>query len=57
MKFIVKAIVYGFAFTLGAALFKKIQHQIGLGDPNAQATPQPIKPDGASDSNLQHQYT
>jgi hypothetical protein len=57
MKFIVKAIVYGFAFTLGAALFKKIQQQIGLGDPNAKPTAEAIKPDGASDSNLQHQFT
>lgn len=59
MKFIVKAVVYGFAFTLGAALFKKIQHQLGLGDPYAdsKSAPAPVKPDGASDGSLQHHYT
>ena len=56
MKFIVKAVVYGFAFTFGAALFKKIQHQIGLGEPN-KTEPAPVRPDGASDASLHHHFT
>ena len=56
MKFIAKAIVYGFAFNLGAALFKKIQRHIGLGEPDKTA-PEAVKPDGPSDSSLEHQYT
>ena len=57
MKFIVKAVVYGFAFTFGAALFKKIQHQIGLGEPTKQPEVAPVKPDGPSDASLQHHFT
>jgi len=32
MKFFVKAVVTGFALSLGAALFKKIASHLGLGD-------------------------
>jgi hypothetical protein len=52
MKFFLKAVITGFAWSLGSALFKKIQRQVGLGDPaekNAE-----IKQDGASDPDLQH---
>jgi hypothetical protein len=58
MKFIAKAIIYGFAFNLGAALFKKVQRHLGLGDPTADKTaPEPVKPDGPNGSSLQHHYT
>jgi hypothetical protein len=32
MTFFVRAVVYGFALSLGAALFKKVQDRIGLGE-------------------------
>jgi hypothetical protein len=31
--FFVKAVVTGFAHSLGVALFKKVQHRLGLGEP------------------------
>jgi hypothetical protein len=52
MKFIVKAVVYGFSISLGSALFKKIQRKIGLGEPNEKA-PDVVKQEGANDPNLQ----
>ena len=57
MKFIAKAIIYGFAFNLGAALFKKIQRQIGLGEPADKNAPEVVKPDGPNDARLHHQFT
>ena len=33
MRFFVRAVVQGFALALGAALFKKIQDRVGLGEP------------------------
>jgi len=30
MKLFVRGVVYGFAFSLGAALFKRVQDQLGL---------------------------
>ena len=32
MKLLVRAVITGFGFTLGAALFKKISDKLGLGD-------------------------
>ena len=32
MKFFVRAVVTGFALSLGSALFKKLAHQLGLED-------------------------
>jgi hypothetical protein len=49
MKLFLKAVVTGFAWSLGAALFKKIQRQVGLGQPE-QSTD--AKQDGAADPNL-----
>jgi hypothetical protein len=60
MKFFVRAIVTGFALSLGSALFKKVAPQLGLDDKkdkekddadnvNAQ--------DGASDPGLQHKFS
>ncbi len=56
MKFFVKAIVTGFGLSLGSALFKKVQHRLGLGDPNEKAS-EVIKQDGATDPNLTSQPT
>ena len=55
MKFFVKAVVTGFALSLGSALFKKVQRKIGLGEPE-KAAPDAVKQDGATDPNLQHQF-
>jgi hypothetical protein len=43
MKFFVRAVVTGFALSLGAALFKKVQTKLGLAEDKSG------KPDGASD--------
>jgi hypothetical protein len=51
MKLFVKAVVTGFAWSLGSALFKKVQHRLGLGHPDDKA-PEAIKQDGASDPGL-----
>lgn len=51
MKLFVKAVVTGFAWSLGAALFKKIQDRIGLAQPDDK-TGDAAKQGGASDSNL-----
>lgn len=56
MKFFVKAVVTGFALSLGSALFKKVQQKLGLAD-DAQAQdkakqPEVIKQDGATDPSL-----
>jgi len=57
MKFIVRGVVYGFAFSLGAALFKKVQTRLGLAEDKhddaraaADVTPQ-------SDPGLRHQFS
>ena len=55
MKFFVKAVVTGFALSLGSALFKKVQRKLGLGEPDKGA-PEVVKQDGATDPNLQHQF-
>jgi len=52
MKFFVKAVVTGFALSLGSALFKKVQRRLGLGDDTAKAQPEAVKQDGATDPNL-----
>jgi hypothetical protein len=56
MKFFVKAVVTGFALSLGSALFKKLQRKLGLGDETDKATPEVVKQDGATDPGLQHQF-
>ncbi len=60
MKFFVKAVVTGFALSLGAALFKKVQSRLGLDedkaparDPAADVTTR----DGATDPGLQHEFS
>lgn len=55
MKFFVKAVVTGFALSLGSALFKKVQRKIGLGEDSTKSSSEVIKQDGATDPNLQDQ--
>lgn len=56
MKFFVKAVVTGFALSLGSALFKKVQNRLGLGDDKAKPA-EVIKQDGATDPNLQQRFS
>jgi hypothetical protein len=56
MKFFVKAVVTGFALSLGSALFKKIQRHLGL-DEKDKSTPDVVKQDGATDPNLRQQQS
>jgi hypothetical protein len=56
MKFFVKAVITGFALSLGSALFKKVQRHVGLGD-DASKAPEAIKQDGATDPNLQQRFS
>jgi hypothetical protein len=55
MKLFVRAIVTGFALSLGSALFKKIQRKIGLGE-DSKTTPEVVKQDGATDPNLRDSH-
>jgi hypothetical protein len=50
MKLFIKAVVTGFAWSLGAALFKKIQSRVGLGQPDQSPD---AKQGGAGDPHLQ----
>ena len=55
MRFFVRAVVTGFALSLGSALFKKIQDRIGLGEPKDKKNGEPevVRQDGATDPKLQ----
>jgi hypothetical protein len=56
MKFFVKAVVTGFALSLGSALFKKLQRRLGLAeDDSGKAAQEVVKQDGATDPNLRVQ--
>jgi hypothetical protein len=61
MKFFVKAIITGFALSLGSALFKKVQRHLGLGEDKEKdkdkATSEVVKQDGATDPNLQQRFS
>ena len=57
MHFFVRAVAYGFAFSLGAALFKKVQDRVGLGEKkkdDEDGADSVTARDGASDPSLQH---
>ena len=56
MQFFVKAVITGFALSLGAALFKKVAKQVGLAEDD-KASEQVRRQDGATDPNLQQQYS
>jgi len=54
MKLFVRGVLYGFAFSLGAALFKRVQDQLGLpaeenASSNSQQAPAPDDDDGDDD--------
>ena len=57
MKFFVKAVVTGFALSLGSALFKKVQRHLGLGDESEKPAPEAVKQDGATDPGLQQRFS
>jgi hypothetical protein len=60
MNFFLKAVVTGFALSLGAALFKKLGKKVGLVDddkPQQNPATNPVGADGATDPNLQHSYS
>jgi hypothetical protein len=57
MKFFVKAVVTGFALSLGSALFKKVQKHLGLEEEKDRAAPEAVKQDGATDPGLQRQFS
>jgi len=54
MKLFVRAVVTGFALSLGSALFKKVQGHLGLGDDKDKAkdTDKVNAQDGATDPGL-----
>lgn len=56
MQFFAKAVITGFALSLGAALFKKVSKQLGLAEED-KSSEQVRQQDGATDPNLQHQYS
>ena len=54
MKFFVRAIVTGFALSLGSALFKKLAPSLGLDEKKPDKDSEDVnKQDGASDPGLQ----
>lgn len=44
MKILVRAVISGFGFSLGAALFKKVSDKLGLGEEKPSAR-EPAQPD------------
>jgi hypothetical protein len=62
MKFFVRAVVTGFALSLGSALFKKLAPQLGLDDKkdkenNKDDADRVNAQDGATDPGLQHKFS
>jgi hypothetical protein len=45
MKILVRAVISGFGFSLGAALFKKISDKLGLGDDRPSNPRDEVRPD------------
>ena len=53
MMFFARAVVTGFGLSLGSALFKKVQKQLGLDEPKPdKSEDETVKQDGATDPNL-----
>jgi hypothetical protein len=60
MKFVVRAIVTGFALSLGSALFKKVAPKLGLDDKKDKDKDEADRvnaQDGASDPGLAHKFS
>jgi hypothetical protein len=55
MMFFARAVVTGFGLSLGSALFKKVQKQLGLDEKTDKSTDETVKQDGASDPDLREQ--
>jgi hypothetical protein len=57
MQFFARAVVTGFALSLGAALFKKVSKQLGLADDESKDkdNDRVRQQDGATDPSLQAQ--
>lgn len=55
MMLFARAVVTGFGLSLGSALFKKVQKQLGLDDKTEKSTDETTKQDGASDPELSAQ--
>lgn len=55
MNFFAKAVITGFALSLGGALFKKVAKQLGLEDDKDKQREDVRKQDGVTDPNLQNQ--
>jgi hypothetical protein len=53
MHFFARAVVYGFALSLGQALFKKVQDRIGLGENKDKKSEPDAVPDPSTDPKLQ----
>lgn len=55
MRFFVRAVVTGFALSLGSALFKKVQGRLGLGESQDKKPGEPdaVRQDAATDPKLQ----
>ncbi|HEU5060597.1 MAG TPA: hypothetical protein VFU21_28900 [Kofleriaceae bacterium] len=45
MKILVRAVISGFGFSLGAALFKKVSDKLGLGDDRPNSPRDEVRPD------------
>ncbi len=56
MQFFAKAVITGFALSLGAALFKKVAKQVGLAEDEKTAE-QVRQQDGGTDPELQSTYS
>ncbi len=55
MNFFAKAVITGFALSLGGALFKKVSKQLGLSDDKDKEQEEVRKQEGATDPSLQNQ--
>lgn len=45
MKILVRAVISGFGFSLGAALFKKVSDKLGLGEEKPSGPRDEVRPD------------
>jgi hypothetical protein len=58
MKFLARAVVTGFGLSLGAAIFKKVQHKLGFADDSKKDPAQDVTTrDGATDPALRHRFS
>ena len=55
MMFFARAVVTGFGLSLGSAIFKKVQKQLGLDEKPTKSEEETVKQDGATDPNLREE--